>query len=39
LMEWAELEKERRHQLTLRQNDATAAHQQLVCLSDNLNSY
>ena len=31
LMEWAELEKERRHQLTLRQNDSVAAQQQLVC--------
>ena len=31
LMEWAELEKERRHQLTLRKNDSVAAQQQLVC--------
>ena len=30
LMEWAELEKERRHQLTLRQNDSTVAQQHLV---------
>jgi len=30
LMEWAELEKERRHQLTLRKNDSVAAQQQLV---------
>jgi len=31
LMEWAELEKERRHQLMLRQNDSFAAQCQLVC--------
>jgi len=31
LMEWAEVEKERRHQLTLRQNDNSAARCQLVC--------
>jgi len=31
LMEWAELEKERRHQLTLRQNDNIAAQRQMVC--------
>jgi len=31
LMEWAELEKERRHQLTLRHNDSIAAQRQMVC--------
>ena len=38
LMEWAELEKERRHQLTLRLNDNVAAQRQLVgdCHSRNL---
>jgi len=30
MTEWAEVEKERRHQLTLRQNDRVAAQKQLV---------